>query len=74
MRAAGPGPSAGISTGISRSTSGTILTADTITAHNGFGDGQSDRVRPVEFDAAAPADNTLTVTMPPKSIVALELS
>ena len=54
--------------------SGTILTAETITAHNAFGDGEADRVKPVEFDGAALDGGALTIAMPPKSIVALELS
>ena len=54
--------------------SGTILTADSITAHNGFGDGEADRVSPVEFDGAGLDGPELTIAMPPKSIVALELS
>ena len=51
-----------------------ILTADEMTAHNGFGEGQGRRVRPVEFDGATVDGTAMAIAMPAKSIVALELS
>lgn len=53
---------------------GTILTADEMTAHNGFGRGEGQRVRPEAFGEVTLAGSTLTIAMPAKSIVALELS
>ena len=54
--------------------SGTILTAEAITAHNGFGAGEGDRVAPAPFDGAVLEGETLSVRMPARSIVALALA
>jgi alpha-N-arabinofuranosidase len=53
------------------SVSGRILTADQMTAHNTFE--QPNAVRPVAFDGARLSGETLTVQLPPKSVVVLEL-
>jgi alpha-N-arabinofuranosidase len=52
--------------------SGRILTAGDMRAHNTFD--APEAVRPSHFEAAKLAGETLTVTLPPKSIVVLELS
>lgn len=52
--------------------SGRILTADTITAHNTFD--QPEAVQPVPFDQAKFNGDALTVNLPAKSVVVLELS
>jgi alpha-N-arabinofuranosidase len=51
--------------------SGRILTGDSIDAHNTFD--EPDNVAPVAFDGARLEGDRLTITLPPKSIVALEL-
>lgn len=51
--------------------SGRVLTAPDMTAHNTFD--APDTVKPVAFDGARLADGKLTVTLPPKSVVVLEL-
>lgn len=51
--------------------SGRVLTAPAINAHNSFD--APETVRPVPFDAAQLNGGTLTVTLPAKSIVVLEL-
>jgi alpha-L-arabinofuranosidase len=51
--------------------SGRILTANEMNAHNSFE--QPNRVRPAAFDGARISGETLTVQLPPKSIVVLEL-
>jgi len=50
---------------------GTVLTADEIDAHNTFD--EPDKVKPEPFDGAALADGKLTVELPPRSVVVLEL-
>lgn len=52
--------------------SGRILTAPEITAHNTFD--QPARVKPAPFEDAKPTDRGLSVTLPPKSVVALEIA
>jgi alpha-N-arabinofuranosidase len=54
------------------SVTGRLLTAETITAHNTFE--RPDAVRPVPFDGATLDGTTLTLHLPSKSIVILELS
>jgi alpha-N-arabinofuranosidase len=54
-----------------RAVSGRILTADRMNAHNTFE--QPNVVRPAAFDGARLTGETLTVRLPPKSVVALEL-
>jgi alpha-N-arabinofuranosidase len=51
--------------------SGQVLTADAINAHNTFE--QPDAVRPAAFDGASLSGNTVTVNLPSKSVVVLEL-
>jgi alpha-L-arabinofuranosidase len=51
--------------------SGRILTADDMTAHNTFA--APDVVRPVPFDGARLAGETLTVELPPRAVVVLAL-
>lgn len=51
--------------------SGRVLTADAMNAHNTFD--QPNLVQPSSFDGARLSGETLTVEMPPKSLVALEL-
>ncbi len=51
--------------------SGQILTADTITAHNTFENPEN--VKPAAFDGAKIQESVIHVTMPPKSIVVLEV-
>ncbi len=53
------------------SVSGRILTAETMNAHNTFE--QPNAVRPAPFDGARLSGETLTVTLPPKSLVVLAL-
>jgi len=53
------------------SVSGRILTADALDAHNSFV--SPNVVEPATFDGATLDGNTLTIELPPKSIVALEL-
>jgi alpha-N-arabinofuranosidase len=53
------------------SVSGRILTADRMNAHNTFE--QPNAVRPLAFDGARLTGETLTVQLPPKAVVALEL-
>jgi alpha-L-arabinofuranosidase len=54
------------------SVSGTILAADSIAAHNTFD--SPDKVKPVRYEGAELADeNTITLTLPPASIVVLEI-
>lgn len=48
-----------------------ILTADAMNAHNTFN--RPNAVRPAAFTGARLSGETLTVEMPPKSLVALEL-
>ncbi len=50
---------------------GRILTADAMNAHNTFV--RPHNVRPVEFDRARLTNQTLTVNLPAKSVVVLEL-
>lgn len=50
---------------------GRILTADTMTAHNTFG--ADAQVSPAVFTGVALDGNTLTITLPAKSVVVLEL-
>ncbi len=54
-----------------RSVSGRVLTADTITAHNTFD--EPDLVEPAEFDAVEVVDGGLTITLPSKSVVVIEV-
>jgi len=51
---------------------GKILTADRITAHNTFDDPET--IAPAPFDDAALDNQTLSLTMPSKSVVVLELT
>lgn len=51
--------------------SGQILSAPAMDAHNDFA--TPDRVRPTAFDGARIAGNTLTIALPAKSIVMLEV-
>ncbi|HQH73497.1 MAG TPA: alpha-L-arabinofuranosidase C-terminal domain-containing protein, partial [bacterium] len=51
--------------------SGQILTADTITAHNTFDNPEA--VKPTAFSGASLQGNRISLTMPPKSIVVLEV-
>jgi alpha-N-arabinofuranosidase len=53
------------------SVTGRILTAAQMTAHNTFE--QPDAVKPVAFDGAKLSGDKLTVQLPPKSVVVLEL-
>jgi alpha-N-arabinofuranosidase len=53
------------------SVDGRVLTADQMNAHNTFD--QPDRLTPSSFEGAQLDDGTLTVEMPAKSVVALEL-
>ncbi len=50
---------------------GRVLTADQMTSHNTFD--APDRVRPAELETAAIQGNQLTVTVPAKSVVVLQL-
>jgi alpha-N-arabinofuranosidase len=50
---------------------GRILTASAMNAHNTFAEPEA--VRPASFDGARFASGTLTVELPPKSIVVLEI-
>jgi alpha-L-arabinofuranosidase len=54
-----------------RNVSGRILTANTMTAHNTFD--RPNAVTPAEFRGARLQGNTLTVELPAKSVVVLEL-
>jgi alpha-N-arabinofuranosidase len=54
-----------------RAATGRILTAPAITSLNTFE--QPDAVRPAPFDGARVQDGRLTVTLPPRSVVVLEL-
>ena len=51
---------------------GRLLSADSLDAHNTFDD--PERVRPVAFDGASLQQDTLTVHLPARSVVALALS
>jgi len=51
--------------------SGRVLTAEAMTAHNTFE--QPDAVKPAKFDDFSLKSDTLTVTLPSKSVVVLEL-
>jgi alpha-N-arabinofuranosidase len=51
--------------------SGRILTASEMNAHNTFG--QPDNVKPVEFNAFGVTNDGFVTTLPPKSVVVLEL-
>ena len=51
--------------------SGRILTAETMNAHNTFE--QPNAVRPMTFNGARLSGETLTVQLPPKSLVVLTL-
>jgi alpha-N-arabinofuranosidase len=53
------------------SVAGRVLTADAMTAHNTFD--RPDAVKPTVFDAARLTSDGLTVTLPPKSVVVLEI-
>jgi alpha-L-arabinofuranosidase len=50
---------------------GRILTADEVDAHNTFEEPET--VKPVDFDGAEIEDGTLTVELPPRSVVVLTL-
>ena len=54
-----------------RRLSGRVLTASEINAHNTFD--QPDNVKPAEFTGFKATDNGFTTTLPPKSVMALEL-
>jgi len=51
--------------------SGTILTADTMDAHNTFE--APDAVHPAAFDGAKIVGGRLTLTLPAKSVVVLDV-
>jgi len=51
--------------------SGRILTAPTLQAHNDFG--SADAVKPAPFNGAQVAGGSLTATLPPHSVLVLEL-
>ena len=53
------------------SASGRVLTAPTMQAHNTFA--APDAVRPVPFDGVRLAGGTLTLTLPAKSVIVIEL-
>jgi alpha-N-arabinofuranosidase len=53
------------------SVSGRVLTADAINAHNSFD--APEAVKPTAFNGAQLGGDTLTVTLPPKSVVVLDL-
>ena len=53
------------------SVSGRILTADAMNAHNRFD--APETIKPVAFNGAQVSGGTLTVTLPPKSVVVLEM-
>lgn len=55
------------------SVAGRILTGEAINSYNDFGAGEGDRVSPTGFDGAKLDGKTLSIAMPPKSVVALEL-
>jgi alpha-N-arabinofuranosidase len=55
----------------STSVTGRVLTAPAIDSHNTFD--KPDTVKPATFDGAKIAGDTLTVTLPSKSVVMLEL-
>jgi alpha-N-arabinofuranosidase len=50
---------------------GRVLTAPAINSYNSFD--EPDVVRPAPFAGARVADGRLTVTLPPRSVVVLEL-
>jgi alpha-N-arabinofuranosidase len=52
-------------------TGGRVLTAEQMQAHNTFD--APDTVRPAAFDGATLQGNQLTITLPPMSVVVLEL-
>lgn len=52
--------------------SGTLLTASEMNAHNTFD--QPDNVKPEAFNGATLADNQLKLTLPPMSVVVLEIN
>jgi alpha-L-arabinofuranosidase len=54
-----------------KSVTGRILTGNSIQAHNSFD--KPEQITPAEFKNAALAENTLSVTLPPFSVVVLEL-
>jgi len=54
-----------------RNVSGRVLTADTMTAHNTFDNPQA--VKPAAFDDFTLKDNMLTITLPAKCVVVLEM-
>ena len=51
--------------------SGRVLTAGAINAHNSFE--VPETVRPLPFSGAQISNDMLTVTLPPKSVVVLDL-
>ena len=53
------------------SAAGRLLTAPTMQAHNTFA--APDTVKPVPFEGVTLAGNTLTITLPAKSVAVLEL-
>lgn len=55
-----------------RKVTGEVLTSDTMNAMNSFENG--DKVKPVTFNGFTYKDGVLTVTMPSKSVVVLELT
>ena len=54
-----------------KSVSGRVLTAPAVDSHNTFA--APNVVKPVAFTGASLSGDTLTVALPPKSVVALEL-
>jgi alpha-L-arabinofuranosidase len=52
--------------------SGQVLTSDSMNAHNSFD--QPNRVKPERFENAGIVEGGIQVTLPPKSVVALELN
>jgi alpha-N-arabinofuranosidase len=56
---------------VSGNATGRVLTATTMNAHNTFV--HPDAVRPAPFDGFTKTDNAMTLTLPPKSVVMLEI-
>ena len=54
-----------------KSISGQVLTADTITAHNTFD--EPEQIKPTAFNSATIKGSDLSITLPAKSVVVLEL-
>jgi alpha-N-arabinofuranosidase len=55
-----------------KSATGQVLTADTITAHNTFD--EPEQIKPTAFNGATINGNDLSITLPAKSVVVLQLT